>query len=50
MHGFVDFFYSVILLNIKEQLANKSESYSLALSNSGEKLPTLWSLRTQLQA
>lgn len=51
MHAFVDCCYSVMLLNITEQLANKTESYSLALSNlGGEKLLRIWSLRTQLQA
>lgn len=47
MHAFVDC-YPVILQNIKEQLANKTESYSLALSKLGEeKLLRIWSLRTQ---
>lgn len=51
MRAFVDCCYSVMLLNIKEQLANKIESYSLALPNlGGEKLLRIWSLRTQLQA
>lgn len=50
MPAFVDCCYSVILLNIKEQLANKTESYSLALSNLGGEKLRIWSLRTQLQA
>lgn len=51
MHAFVNCCYSVILLNIKEQLAKKTESYSLALSNlEGEKFLRIWSLRMQLQA
>lgn len=50
MHVFVDC-YPVTLLNIKKKLANKTESYSLALSNlGGEKLLRIRSLRTQLQA